>query len=147
MTMTGNNQKLGVTNKQIRAIYAIAREQGISKERLEKHIKKKYGKESLGELTVKEASELIDCLRQIEAVNEDRDKNGDGIKEIRKWLTRIEERLMILETRYEKVLDRLIGEIELKQGVRLAELEREVRAIRTMLKEYFKEEVKEHEQK
>ena len=84
---------------------------------------------------------------QEEAVNEDRDKNGDGIKEIRKWLTRIEERLMILETRYEKVLDRLIGEIELKQGVRLAELERKVRAIRGMLKEYFKEEVKEHEQK
>jgi len=138
--MAEKNGKLGVTSKQIRAIYAIAREQGISKERLEKHIKKKYGKESISDLTLQEASELIDCLRQIEAVNEDRDKNGDGIKEIRKWLTRIEERLMILETRYEKVLDRLIGEIEIKQGVRLAELEREVRAIRGMLKEYFKKE-------
>ena len=149
MTMTGNNTEKGnnkATGKQVRAIYAIAREQGINSEKLHKHIKKKYGKESISDLTLQEASELIDCLRQIEAVNEDRDKNGDGIKEIRKWLTRIEERLMILETRYEKVLDRLIGEIEIKQGVRLAELEREVRSIRTMLKEYFKKE-EEHEQK
>jgi len=144
--MTEKTNGMGATSKQVRAIYAIAREQGINSEKLHRHIKKKYGKESLGELTVKEASELIDCLRQIEQYNEAKDKNGDGIKEIRKWLTRIEERLMILETRYEKVLDRLIGEIELKQGVRLAELEREVRAIRGMLKEYFKKE-EEHEQK
>jgi len=144
--MTEKTNGAGATSKQIRAIFAIAREQGISKERLEKHIKKKYGKESISDLTLQEASELIDCLRQIEAVNEDRDKNGDGIKEIRKWLTRIEERLTVLEVRYEKIVDRLISEVEIKQGVRLAELEREVRAIRQMLKEYFKEEV-EHEQK
>ena len=135
------------TSKQIRAIYAIAREQGINKERLEKHIKKKYNKEKLSELTVKEASELIDCLRKIEAVNEDRDKNGDGIKEIRKWLTRIEERLMILETRYEKVLDKLINDIEIGQGTKIAELREQVLAIRQMLKEYFGKEGKEHEQR
>jgi len=150
--MAEKNGKLGVTSKQIRAIYAIAREQGISKERLEKHIKKKYGKESLGELTVKEASELIDCLRQIEQYNEAKDKNGDGNKKIRAKITRIEERmaeieerLMKLEVRYEKILSKLIDDIEIKQGVRIAEVEREVRAIRTMLKEYFKKEEKEHE--
>jgi len=152
--MTEKTNGMGATSKQVRAIYAIAREQGINSEKLHRHIKKKYGKESLGELTVKEASELIDCLRQIEAVNEDRDKNGDGIKEVRKWLTRIEEKmqaieekLTILETRYEKVLDRLISEVELKQGLRLSMLEEQMRALRAMLKEYFKEEVKEHEQK
>ena len=146
MTMTRNNQKQGVTSRQIKAIYAIAREQGITEEKLKKHIKKKYGKECISDLTLQEASELIDCLRQIEQYNEAKDKNGDGIKEIRKWLTRIEERLTVLEVRYEKIVDRLISEVELKQGVRLAELEREVRAIRQMLKEYFKEE-EEHEQK
>jgi len=151
--MAEKNGKLGVTNKQIRAIYAIAREQGISKERLEKHIKKKYGKESISDLTLQEASELIDCLRQIEAVNEDRDKNGDGNKKIRAKITRIEERmaeieerLMKLEVRYEKILSKLIDDIEIKQGVRIAEVEREVRVIRGMLKEYFKKE-EEHEQK
>ncbi len=147
--MAGYNEKGNgkATAKQIRAVFAIAREQGISKERLEKHIKKKYGKESISDLTLQEASELIDCLRQIEQYNEAKDKNGDGIKEIRKWLTRIEERLMILETRYEKVLDRLIGEIEIKQGVRLAELEKQILAMRHMLRIYFDKEGKEHEQK
>ena len=109
--MTEKTNGMGATSKQVRAIYAIAREQGITEEKLKKHIKKKYGKESISDLTLQEASELIDCLRQIEAVNEDRDKNGDGIKEVRKWLTRIEEkmtemeeRLMRLEVRYEKIL-------------------------------------------
>jgi len=145
--MAEKNGKPGVTSKQIRAIYAIAREQGISKERLEKHIKKKYGKESISDLTLQEASELIDCLRKVEEYQEAKDKNGDGIKEVRKWLTRIEEKmqaieekLTILETRYEKVLDRLISEVELKQGLRLSMLEEQMRALRAMLKEYFKKE-------
>ena len=152
--MAEKNGKLGVTSKQIRAIYAIAREQGITEEKLKKHIKKKYGKESISDLTLQEASELIDCLRKVEEYQEAKDKNGDGIKEVRKWLTRIEEKmqaieekLTILETRYEKVLDRLISEVELKQGLRLSMLEEQMRALRAMLKEYFKEEVKEHEQK
>jgi len=152
--MAEKNGKLGVTSKQIRAIYAIAREQGITEEKLKKHIKKKYGKESISDLTLQEASELIDCLRKVEEYQEAKDKNGDGIKEVRKWLTRIEEkmtemeeRLMRLEVRYEKILEKLIDELEIKQGVRLSQLEEQMRALRAMLKEYFKEEVKEHEQK
>ena len=144
--MTEKTNGMGATSKQVRAIYAIAREQGITRDRLCEIVKKWTGKE-IKELSVQEASKVIDRLREIEEANEYLDKNGKNGKELRKKIAAIEERLMILETRYEKVLDRLIGEIELKQGGRLAELEKKVRAIRGMLKEYFKEEVKEHEQK
>jgi len=150
VTMTGNNTEKGngkATGKQVRAIYAIAREQGINSEKLKKHIEEHYGVDSVDKLTKEQASKLIDKLRKVEEVNGIKDNNGKGIKEVRAKITRIEERmaeieerLMKLEVRYEKILSKLIDDIEIKQGVRIAEVEREVRAIRGMLKEYFKKE-------
>jgi|GEM_PF-1872475 len=142
VTMTGNNTEKGngkATGKQVRAIYAIAREQGITRDRLCEIVKKWTGKE-IKELSVQEASKVIDRLREIEEANEYLDKNGKNGKELRKKIAAIEERLTVLEVRYEKILSKLIDDIEIKQGVRIAEVEREVRAIRGMLKEYFKEE-------
>ena len=144
--MTEKTNGMGATSKQVRAIYAIAREQGITRDRLCEIVKKWTGKE-IKELSVQEASKVIDRLREIEEANEYLDKNGKNGKELRKKIAAIEERLTVLEVRYEKILSKLIDDIEIKQGVRIAEVEREVRAIRGMLKEYFKEEVKEHEQK
>jgi len=143
--MTEKTNGMGATSKQVRAIYAIAREQGITRDRLCEIVKKWTGKE-IKELSVQEASKVIDRLREIEEANEYLDKNGKNGKELRKKIAAIEERLTVLEVRYEKILSKLIDDIEIKQGVRIAEVEREVRAIRTMLKEYFKKE-EEHEQK
>jgi len=145
--MTEKTNGMGATSKQVRAIYAIAREQGINSEKLKKHIEEHYGVDSVDKLTKEQASKLIDKLRKVEEVNGIKDNNGKGIKEVRAKITRIEERmaeieerLMKLEVRYEKILSKLIDDIEIKQGVRIAEVEREVRAMRHMLKEYFKEE-------
>ena len=143
--MTEKTNGMGATSKQVRAIYAIAREQGITRDRLCEIVKKWTGKE-IKELSVQEASKVIDRLREIEEANEYLDKNGKNGKELRKKIAAIEERLTVLEVRYEKILSKLIDDIEIKQGIRLAHVEEQLRTIRHMLKEYFKKE-EEHEQK
>lgn len=53
------------TDRQIKAIYAIAKNKSYTEESLKNYVKSVYNKDSIKELTKKEASELIEMLNEM----------------------------------------------------------------------------------
>ena len=60
---SGGNGSRSATKAQVKAIYAIAREQGCTDQDIERIVSKSFGTKAPEELSIGQASELIDTLK------------------------------------------------------------------------------------